>query len=93
MSKRKKKAVRKTTPGEPVFVYTSQCCHEPANKKACAIDGSVEFSDRNKPEHSLGTWNCTRCRKKCKVTRAKARVEELPPVHSNTELLQELGVA
>lgn len=77
MSKRKKKAVRRVSaPGVPVFSYTSVCCSMPASKKPCAIDGSVEFADRNKLEHSLGTWNCTKCRKKAKVTRSKNKVEE-----------------
>lgn len=60
----------------PVFDYTSVCCQSPAKKKACVIDKALDFKDRNKLEHSLGTWNCTNCRKACKVTRAKHVIME-----------------
>jgi hypothetical protein len=59
----------------PVFDYTSACCSAPARKKACVIDKAVELKDRNKLEHSLGTWNCANCRKACKVTRSKHKAE------------------
>jgi hypothetical protein len=71
------KPVPKKKLGEPVFVYTSVCHGVRANKKPCVIDDATQFADRNKSEHSLGTWNCTLCRKACKVTRKpnKAEVE------------------
>jgi hypothetical protein len=69
---RDNKPVPKKKPlGEPVFIYTSVCHGVRANKKPCIVDVATQFSDRNKAEHSLGSWNCTFCRKKCSVTRKK----------------------
>ena len=59
----------------PVFSYPCDCHGVPANKPPCAIDKASEFKDRNKLEHSLGTWNCSITRKACKVSRTKYKEE------------------
>lgn len=53
-------------PDAPVFLYTSVCCEAIAAKKACLKDVDVKFEDR---EAALGSWRCTNCKRKCKVTR------------------------
>lgn len=60
----------------PVYTYECLCHGVQAKKKPCVIDDATEFSDRNKAEHSLGTWNCQVTRKACKVSRTKYKVEE-----------------
>jgi hypothetical protein len=40
------------------------------------VDAATQFSDRNKSEHSLGTWTCAIDRKKCKVNRTRNKQEE-----------------
>ena len=61
----------------PVFNYNCQCHDLRASKKPCVIDYATQFSDRNKLEHSLGTWTCAVTRKKCAVNRTRNKVEEL----------------
>ena len=75
----KKKGVKGTAKklGDPVFLYTCHCHDEKAGKKPCSIDSDTQFSDRNKPEHSLGSWTCKLTGKKCKVNRTKNKVEEI----------------
>lgn len=79
MSKyRNKKKGVKVAPrklGAPVFNYNCQCHDVKASKKPCIADVATQFSDRNKLEHSLGTWTCSITRKKCKVNRTKNRPE------------------
>ena len=62
--------------GAPVFNYNCQCHDTKASKKPCVIDDATQLSDRNKLEHSLGTWNCAITRKACKVNRTRNKVEE-----------------
>ena len=50
----------------PVFLYTSVCCGELAKKEACVADFGEAFEKRHA---ALGHWNCSKCRKSCKVTR------------------------
>lgn len=52
----------------PAFLYTSSCCGVAAIKPACLKDRDVRFEER---KATLGTWLCTRCRRKAKVTRTK----------------------
>jgi hypothetical protein len=62
--------------GEPKFDYTSTCCGMPATKKAC-MKGNGEEDDKGFFQSPLGTWNCSKCRKKCSVSRTKrVRKEE-----------------
>jgi hypothetical protein len=62
--------------GELRFDYTSTCCGMPATKKAC-MKGNGEEDDRGFFQSPLGTWNCSKCRKKCSVSRTKrVRKEE-----------------
>ena len=60
----------------PVFNYNCTCHDLKANKKPCLVDVATQFSDRNKLEHSLGTWNCQVTRKACKVNRTRNKTEE-----------------
>ena len=60
----------------PVFNYNCHCHDLKASKKPCVIDHDTPFSDRNKSEHSLGTWTCAITRKKCKVNRTRNKQEE-----------------
>jgi hypothetical protein len=60
----------------PVFNYNCQCHDIKASKKPCVVDTATQFSDRNKLEHSLGTWTCAISRKACKVNRTRNKVEE-----------------
>lgn len=80
MSKGSKYKNKKNAPiprklGKPVFSYTSDCHSAPASKRPCLVDDGTKFEDRNKLEHSLGTWKCSICRKTCKVSRSKNKVE------------------
>jgi len=63
--------------GAPVFNYNCQCHDTKANKKPCVLDAATQFSDRNKLEHSLGTWTCAISRKACKVNRTRNKSEDL----------------
>ena len=47
----------------PVFLYTSTCCNAMAEKDPC-------IKTKDNDQLPLGTWNCSHCRKKCKVTRS-----------------------
>lgn len=82
MSKyRNKKKGVKVAPrklGAPVFNYNCQCHDVKASKKPCIADVATQFSDRNKLEHSLGTWACGITRKKCKVNRTRNKQEDVP---------------
>lgn len=75
-SKQKNKVVRVFTSSAPVFSYTSVCHSAPATKKPCA-KGNGEVDDQGFYQSPLGTWNCSVCRKPCKVTRSKAKKEPL----------------
>lgn len=44
-----------------IFEYTSKCCGAKATKPAC------EKTDKHMA--TLGTWNCTKCGRKCSVNR------------------------
>lgn len=55
----------------PVFDYPCECHGLPAKKKPCVIDRATEFKDRNKIEHSLGTFTCRVTGRKTKVSRVK----------------------
>jgi hypothetical protein len=74
----KKKGVRVAPRklGAPVFNYNCVCHDIKASKKPCVVDAATQFSDRNKLEHSLGTWTCAITRKACKVNRTRNKVEE-----------------
>ena len=73
-SKRSNKPVRKVVaPGKPVFNCTSVCCGVAALKKPLLVDYDKEFKDR---EGHLGSWRCSNCKKKAKVTRTKVKAEE-----------------
>ncbi len=66
-TQRNRKPVRLTkAPEAPTFLYTSVCCGASAAKKACVKDVDVKFEDR---KAALGSWRCTNCKRKCKVTR------------------------
>lgn len=54
-------------PDAPTFLYTSECCKALAAKKACVKDVDVKFEDR---KAALGSWRCSNCKRKCKVTRS-----------------------
>lgn len=73
----KKKGAKPAQPKlkTPVFNYNCTCHDQKANKKPCVVDHATQFSDRNKLEHSLGTWNCALTGKKCKVSRTRVKVE------------------
>lgn len=60
----------------PVFNYNCQCHDITASKRPCVVDVGTQFSDRNKLEHSLGSWTCAITRKKCKVNRTRNKAEE-----------------
>jgi hypothetical protein len=60
----------------PVFDYLCECHGLPAKKKPLTIDKATDFKDRNKLEHSLGTFNCSVTRKKVKVSRVKHKEED-----------------
>ena len=51
----------------PTFLYSSVCCEVLAMKKACVKDVDVKFEDR---KAALGSWRCSNCKRKCKVTRS-----------------------
>jgi hypothetical protein len=80
--------------GEPMFDYTSKCCGVPATKKACA-KGNGEADDHGFFLSPLGTWNCSKCRRKCSVGRTlRKRVEvekeqEVSSLHVSVSQLQE----
>ena len=48
-----------------VFVYTSVCCNEPAQKPALVRTEEATGT--------LGHWRCGKCSKGCKVKRSKAK--------------------
>lgn len=50
----------------PIFSYVSVCCNELASKQPC-----VKVSKKDAVTNSLGSWNCNKCKQKCKVTRTK----------------------
>lgn len=62
--------------GEPKFDYTSKCCGMPATKKACS-KGNGEADDRGFFQSPLGTWNCSKCRRKCAVNRTVRKPVEI----------------
>jgi hypothetical protein len=57
------------------FNYTSMCCGVQAEKPACV---RIPLAERGKDGAvgSLGTWRCTQCGKKCKLTRSLRKAEE-----------------
>lgn len=65
-----KPAVRKSALGAPVNVYTSVCCDALGVKKACVADFTQKPDER---KAALGSWRCSNCKKKCKVTRKLAK--------------------
>ncbi len=76
---RSKKKGAKSVPrklGTVVFQYNCQCHDVRANKKPCVIDFDTPFEDRNKLEHSLGTWRCAVTNTSCKVSRTRKKAEE-----------------
>jgi hypothetical protein len=79
---KKKKGVRVASKrlGDPVFQYNCHCHDVKASKKPCIVDSDTQFSDRNKLEHSLGTWTCAITRKSCKVNRTRNKQEETEQV-------------
>jgi hypothetical protein len=67
-----KAVVRVYKQGLPVFTYKCDCHDLPATKKACA-KGNGEVDDNGFFQSPLGTWNCTITRRKCKVSRHRAK--------------------
>ena len=53
-----------------VFVYTSVCCNEPAQKPALVRTEEAAGT--------LGHWRCGKCSKGCKVKRNKAKEKDDP---------------
>ena len=72
----------------PVFLYNCQCHDTKASKKPCVIDDATQLSDRNKLEHSLGTWTCAITRKACKVNRTRNKEEESAPDRMQREQIE-----
>jgi hypothetical protein len=57
--------------GEPVFIYTSNCCNANAQKAPCM------YVDKKTAEtQGLGTFRCSGCRKVAKVTRSKNKLDK-----------------
>jgi hypothetical protein len=67
---RLKKRIKNVAPGQPVFEYTSVCCAAHATKEPCARQAS-DKKENKFSECALGTWNCSKCSKKCTVKRSR----------------------
>ena len=76
--------------GEPKFDYTSACCSLPATKKPCS-KGNGEPDDRGFFQSPLGTWNCSKCRLKCSVTRTVRKPAEEENVSTHAEADSTVG--
>lgn len=56
--------------GVPVFLYTSDCCNDLAEKTPC-----VKPKDKKEAlTNSLGSWRCGTCKKPCSCTRSKNKL-------------------
>lgn len=75
-NKQKSKVAKVFKQGEIKFDYTSTCCGMPATKKACS-KGNGEPDDSGFFQSPLGTWNCGKCRRKCKVNRTVRKPKEI----------------
>ena len=72
MNRNKKKSTPVKKAIDATFSYTSDCC-KVAGKKP-PVERSAEDKANNEYSQSgLGTWRCSRCAKKCKVTKSKAK--------------------
>lgn len=67
--KKYNKIVKSAPKHTPIYIYTSKCCTEQANKPALV----KTESDKDKKDNiqGLGKWTCSKCRKKCIVARSK----------------------
>jgi hypothetical protein len=63
-------------PDKPVFLYTSVCCGARAEKQPCVKPKTKKETEVN----SLGSWTCSTCRKSCKCTRQKNKLDETSAV-------------
>lgn len=70
-----KKAAKVRQAGVPTFLYTSVCHSASATKTPCEADTGVKLEDR---KSSLGTWLCSVCKRKAKVT-VKLNKESIDP--------------
>jgi hypothetical protein len=70
MSKRVKPVAK--VAGTPTNMYLSVCCKALANKPACAMPKGKGIGSylgaKTEGDATLGTWRCSTCHKKCKVT-------------------------
>jgi hypothetical protein len=72
MNRNKKKSTKVKKAIDATFSYTSDCCKVPGKKPP--VERSAEDKENNEFSQSgLGTWRCSKCAKKCKVTRGKAK--------------------
>ena len=59
--------------GNPVNVYTSQCCNAPATKPPCLYLG---MKSKEAATQGLGTFRCTNCHKVCTCKRTKISLDK-----------------
>lgn len=77
MSKKQRVVPKTVNLKDAKFAYFSQCCNEVAEKPSCVLPTGERVGtylgavpDPAKRNLTLGTWRCSKCKKKCKVTRA-----------------------
>ena len=54
------------------FIYTSNCCNQPAHKPPVSRSPE-DFKENKFSQCGLGKWRCGQCEKLCKVKRSKVQ--------------------
>ena len=72
MNRNKKKSTPAKKAIDATFSYTSDCC-KVAGKKPPVERSAEDRANNEYSQSGLGTWRCSKCAKKCKVTRGKAK--------------------